>query len=320
MLLQEEFARQGARIVFVQEPDDATPQGMLLRQMLSAISEYERTQIAERSRRGKIHRARQGSLNMISRPPYGYRLIRKTEAYGARLEIDEAEASVVRHIYDLYVREGLKMNAVSRRLDAEGIRPRHAERWPTATVAVILRNEAYVGRAAYLKTIGTGKPARRNRTGRRKAGRVRRLTGRAARPREAWIELPVPAIVEETVFAQAQRRRAENRRFSPRKSIDPTLLQGLCVCAECGYTILALHHAAVRVAAVLHDAPVAVLLAVLEASLGAHEHGPTACPNAQPRQGPRSALQPVRRTASRRKQILAMQHPSISRRISLKTP
>ncbi len=237
MLLQEEFARQGARIVFVQEPDDATPQGMLLRQMLSAISEYERTQIAERSRRGKIHRARQGSLNMISRPPYGYRLIRKTEACGARLEIDEAEASVVRHIYDLYVREGLKMNAVSRRLDAEGIRPRHAERWPTATVAVILRNEAYVGRAAYLKTVGTGKPARRNRTGRRKAGRVRRLTGRAARPREAWIELPVPAIVEETVFAQAQRRRAENRRFSPRKSIDPTLLQGLCVCAECGYTI-----------------------------------------------------------------------------------
>ena len=190
MLLQEEFARHGARIVFVQEPDDATPQGMLLRQMLSAISEYERTQIAERSRRGKIHRARQGSLNMISRPPYGYRLIRKTEACGARLEIDEAEAAVVRRIYDLYVREGLKMHAVSRRLDAEGIRPRHAECWPTATVAVILRNEAYVGRAAYLKTVGTGKPARRNRTGRRKAGTVRRLTGRAVRPREEWIELP----------------------------------------------------------------------------------------------------------------------------------
>ena len=117
------------------------------------------------------------------------------------------------------------------------VRPRHAERWPTATVAVILRNETYVGRAAYLKTVGTGKPARRNRTGRRKAGTVRRLTGRAMRPREEWIELPVPAIVEATVFAQAQRRRAENRRFSPRKTADPTLLQGLCVCAECGYTI-----------------------------------------------------------------------------------
>ena len=237
MLLQEEFARYGARIVFVQQPDDATPQGMLLRQMLSSISEYERTQIAERSRRGKIHRARQGSLNMISRPPYGYRLIRKTEVCGARLEIDEAEAVVVRHIFDLYVREGLKMNEVSRRLDAEGLRPRHAERWPTATVAVILKNEAYVGKASYLKTVGTGKAARRNRTGRRKSGQVRRLTGRTARPREEWIELPVPAIVEPVVFEQAQRRRAENRRFSARKTTDPTLLQGLCVCAECGYTM-----------------------------------------------------------------------------------
>ena len=31
ILLQEEFARAGAEVVFVQEPDDATPQGMLLR-------------------------------------------------------------------------------------------------------------------------------------------------------------------------------------------------------------------------------------------------------------------------------------------------
>ena len=174
---------------------------------------------------------------MISRPPYGYRLIRKTETCGARLEIDANEAAIVRRIYDLYAREGLKMNAVSQRLDAEGVRPRHAELWPTATVAVILRNEAYVGKAAYLKTVGTGRPSRRNRTGRLKGGAVRNLTGRTARPREEWIELPVPAIVETSVFAQAQRRRAENRRFSPRKTADPTLLQGLCVCAECGYTI-----------------------------------------------------------------------------------
>ncbi len=237
MLLQEEFARHGARIVLVEAPDDATPQGMLLRQMLSAISEYERTQIAERSRRGKIHRARQGSLNMITRAPYGYRLIRKTESSGARLETHEAEAAVVRRIFDLHVRDGLKMHEIPRQLDARGIRPRHAERWPTSTVAVVLRNEAHVGKAAYLKTVGTGKPARRNRTGRLKAGRVRRLTGRTARPREQWIELPVPVIVEPAAFERAQRRRAENRRFSGRKTIEPTLLQGLCVCAECGYTM-----------------------------------------------------------------------------------
>ena len=60
---------------------------------------------------------------MITRAPYGYRLIPKTENCGARIEINDAEVDVVPRIYD-YLREGLKMNAVSRRLDAEGVRPR----------------------------------------------------------------------------------------------------------------------------------------------------------------------------------------------------
>ena len=100
VLLQGEFARTVATIVCVQEPDEATPQGMLLRQILSVISESERTQIAERSRRGKIHRARQGSLNMLTRAPYGYRLIRKTETCGARLEVDDTEARVGRRNFE----------------------------------------------------------------------------------------------------------------------------------------------------------------------------------------------------------------------------
>ncbi|MDE0698700.1 MAG: recombinase family protein [Boseongicola sp.] len=237
ILLQEEFARSGATVRCVQEPDDATPQGMLLRQILSVISEYERTQIAERSRRGKIHRARQGSLNMLTRAPYGYRLIRKTETCGARFEIDEAEARVVRRIFDLYVRDGLKMHQIAPRLDEEGLHPRHSRHWPISTVAVILRNEAYIGKAAYMKTMGSGQRVRHNRTGRQKGGAVRRLTGRVARPREDWIELAVPAIVDPALFARAQDQRAANRRFSGRKTVEPTLLQGLCVCLHCGYAM-----------------------------------------------------------------------------------
>ena len=237
ILLQEEFARTGAKIVCVQEPDDATPHGMLLRQILSVISEYERTQIAERSRRGKIHRARQGSLNMLTRAPYGYRLLRKTETCGARLEVDDTEARVVRRIFELYVREGLKMHEIGPRLDAQGVRPRHARHWSCSTVAVILRNEAYIGKAAYLKSMSSGKRTRHNRTGRQKGGAVRRLIGRTARAREEWIELPVPAVVDEALFARAQQQRAANQRFSARKTTEQTLLQGLCVCAHCGYTM-----------------------------------------------------------------------------------
>jgi site-specific DNA recombinase len=37
------------------------------------ISEYERAQILERSRRGKRHRAQSGEVSVMSGAPYGYR-------------------------------------------------------------------------------------------------------------------------------------------------------------------------------------------------------------------------------------------------------
>ncbi len=196
------------------------------------ISEYGRARIAERSRRGRIHRARQGSLNMLTRAPYGYRPIRKTGTCGARFGIDGAEARAVRRIFDLHVRGGLKMHQIARRLDEEGLRPRHSAHRPLSTVAVIQRNGACIGRAAHLKTTGSGRRVRHNRIGRRKGGAVRRLTGRVTRPKEDWIELPVPAI-----FERAQRQREANRRFPGRKTVEPTLLQGLCIRVRCGYAM-----------------------------------------------------------------------------------
>ena len=41
------------------------------------IAEYERAQIAERSRRGKRHRAKLGCVNVLSAAPYAYRYVRK---------------------------------------------------------------------------------------------------------------------------------------------------------------------------------------------------------------------------------------------------
>ena len=46
------------------------------------IAEYERAQIAERCRRGKLHRARAGAVSVIARAPYGYRYVKKLRARG----------------------------------------------------------------------------------------------------------------------------------------------------------------------------------------------------------------------------------------------
>ena len=61
VLLLEEFARVGVEVCFAKEPErGATPEDELLRQFQGMIAEYERAQIAERTRRGKLHRARGG--------------------------------------------------------------------------------------------------------------------------------------------------------------------------------------------------------------------------------------------------------------------
>jgi len=40
------------------------------------FAEYEKAQIMERYRRGKTHRAKTGSVNVLSGAPYGYRYLR----------------------------------------------------------------------------------------------------------------------------------------------------------------------------------------------------------------------------------------------------
>jgi site-specific DNA recombinase len=55
-------------------------------------------------------------------------------------------------------------------------------------------------------------------------------------PREEWIEVPVPALVDAAVFEAAQAQLAENRQRKRDGLRGPRwLLQGLTVCHQCGY-------------------------------------------------------------------------------------
>ena len=73
---------------------------------MGSTLEYERAQIAERSRRGKRHRAQQGSVNVLSGAPYGYRYVKKSDTAAAYYEVLEPEAAVVRLVYEAYTRVG----------------------------------------------------------------------------------------------------------------------------------------------------------------------------------------------------------------------
>jgi len=237
VLLTEELARHGVELVFIKSPHSGTPEDQLLIQFQGMIAEYERAQILERSRRGKRHRAKQGEVSVLSGAPYGYRYIRKTDDAAAYYEIIESEAEIVRKIFNLYTVEGLSIGAITRQLTELGVPTRKQKpRWERSVIWAILRNPAYQGRACFGKTAITTRQ-RITRPLRLHGGLSSRNTASHERPHSEWIEIPVPALVSEDAFALAQEKLANNKRQSLRRTIEPSILQGLVHCRQCSYAL-----------------------------------------------------------------------------------
>ncbi len=235
VLLMEEFARHGVETAFVKAPQGQSPEDHLLVQFQGMIAEYERAQILERSRRGKRHHARQGHVNVLCGAPYGYRYVRKTQETAAYYEIIEEQAVVVRKVYGWYTAEGLSIAAITRRLNEQVVPTRkRISRWERTTVWAMLRNPAYKGLACFGKT-KLAERQRITRPLRLRGGFSARNSAGHERPREEWIEIPVPVIVNDTTFDLAQERLQQNKRLSPRRTVQWSIVQGLVSCSKCSY-------------------------------------------------------------------------------------
>jgi site-specific DNA recombinase len=91
-IIREELKKYGVTVVFLNRPDAKdTPEDNLLSGVQSLIAEYEKAKILERTRRGKIHKAKSGII-MGSVPPYGYK------CSDGKYLIDPVEAEVVKLI------------------------------------------------------------------------------------------------------------------------------------------------------------------------------------------------------------------------------
>ena len=225
VLITDELARHGVTVRYLDAPDIASdPQARLLTQIQSVIAEYERAKISERSRRGKLFRAKAGEATHW-RAPYGYTRIPRRGDQPAHLVINEAHAAVVRRIFADYTTAGLSLRKIRDALNTQGVPTINGARaWETGTIGRILRREAYVGRAQVNRTkmIADRGPTARPR--------------QVARAKDEWITIPCPPIIDEATFAAAARTCAHNTNFSTRR-LDPNeegwLLRGLVFCA-CG--------------------------------------------------------------------------------------
>jgi site-specific DNA recombinase len=235
-LLIEEFTRVGTEVRFLKGPKADTPEDELLLQFQGMIAEYEKAQIAERTRRGKAHRARGGSTSVLAGAPYGYRYSRRTEHSDASYEVVPEQAAVVREVFRLYVEEQFSIGDVTRWLTEHCVPTATGKaRWDRSTVWGMLRNPAYAGRAAFGKTMRSGRPPRLTRRPRLQGRAAAHRAGDRPRPRDQWIEIAVPPLISEESYALAARRLEDNKHFASRRTKEASLLQGLVVCQRCGY-------------------------------------------------------------------------------------
>jgi site-specific DNA recombinase len=235
-LLIEEFTRAGTRVEFVKGPRGDSPEDQLLVQFQGMFAEYEKAQIMERYRRGKTHRAKTGSVNVLSGAPFGYRYVRKGDHAGAAYEIVEHEAVLVAELFRRYADDGASIAELTRWLSEQGVPTRTGKsRWDRSVVWGMLRNPAYAGRAVFGKTMVVHESPGLNRVARLQNRSVPRASKTVDRPRDEWTEIPVPAIVTAETFDRVAGRLADNKRFASRNAKVPSLLQGLAACSGCGY-------------------------------------------------------------------------------------
>lgn len=238
VLLVDEFQRCGIELVFLNHDIGKTPEEALLLQVQGMMAEYERAKIKERCRRGKLHAARQGVVAVLSGAPYGYRYFSAHESGGeARYEIVLEEARVVRQVFEWVGLERQSIGEVTRRLTSEGVPTRTGKTcWDRTTVWGILKNTAYIGKAAFGKT-KTGPLRPRIRSPRGAQAVPRRAYSTYDVPEADWISIAVPPIVSTELFDAVQEQLAENkRRRASSKRGARYLLQGLLVCKQCGYS------------------------------------------------------------------------------------
>lgn len=256
-LLREEFAEHGCALRSLNDRGDDSPEGQLADGILDQLAKYERAKIAERSRRGKLRKAREGKVIAGRLPDYGFRFNEARDNY----VVDGEKMAVVRRIFYMIGVEGRSINAARKALDSGGVPPPEGgERWVREFIRAIVTDDVYKPHSySEVKELVSPEVAARldpekcygiwwfNRrrvihtqiselsgNGRR----YRKRTKTLYRPREEWIAVPVPdsGIPREWVDA-AREATKDNRAPSSAGRRFWELSGGICYCGGCGRRI-----------------------------------------------------------------------------------
>jgi len=259
--LREEFAEHSTDLIALNDRGDGSPEGELTTGILDQIARYERLKIAERSRRGKLRKAREGKVIATKRSHYGFRYNASRDGY----EVDETMA-VVKRIFRMVGTEGTAIRAVNRAFELEGLpTPEGKKIWGQFFIRGAILDDAYrphsheeiaefvakgqmsaevASRLDQKKRYGIWWFNRRRTKTYQEAvngpdgKHYKRRVKITQRPEEEWIAVPVPdsGIPREWVDL-AREAIKDNVMFSQNNNRPWVLSGGIAHCAECGWAL-----------------------------------------------------------------------------------
>jgi site-specific DNA recombinase len=216
--IEKTLKEHGITLISMKESvDTSTPTGKMAFSLFGVVSEWDRANIVERTRNGRLQRYKEGCWGG-GKSPYGYSYDKKTR----KLIINESEARVVRRMYSEYV-NGKSLFAISQGLNQDHIPPRakRSQGWWQTAVRQVLLNPVYrgtevVNRHAHISLINSMDLSNA-------------------------IMMSVPSLVSEQEWHIAQNRMQANKHVKPNKQ-KTHLLQGMITCAICGYHFASKRH------------------------------------------------------------------------------
>ena len=182
--------------------------------LMAAIGKIELDNFRERATMGKRGTAKQGRIP-AGKIAFGYRVGPRGIA-----EVYEPQAEVVRRIFRSYTQEGRGAKRIAWDLTDEEIPTFEGKAvWHESTVLRMLSNPVYKGTWVF--------------------GRTRNIsTDEGTRvfeqPAENWVEVAVPALVDEETWNLAQSAKRERFNHAKRNTKQFYLLQYMLRCAVCG--------------------------------------------------------------------------------------
>ena len=138
-LLRKEFEEHGTKIRALNDRGDDSPEGELTDGILDQLAKYERAKTAERARRGRLRKAREGKVIATHTPAYGFAYNAARDNY---LVNEETMPTVVRTFE--YVAEGMSLRAVTKALIRDGIPSPSGKRvWNSYSVRAMILDDLY---------------------------------------------------------------------------------------------------------------------------------------------------------------------------------